>query len=65
MGYSLIVSENFISEQIDIIARCEKGEIMGIRHKEFPTFGVQFLPESILTEAGHQLLNNFFNVNSG
>jgi anthranilate/para-aminobenzoate synthase component II len=39
-----------------------EGELMGLRHQEYPIFGVQFHPESILTESGRQLLRNFLAV---
>ena len=38
---------------------------MGVRHRELPVYGVQFHPESILTEHGHALLQNFFNLSRG
>ena len=41
----------------------EEGEIMGIRHRELPIWGVQFHPESILTEHGKELLGNFLKLN--
>ncbi|MFH1514753.1 MAG: aminodeoxychorismate/anthranilate synthase component II, partial [bacterium] len=50
-----------ISDQLKIIART--GDIvMGIRHIEFPIYGVQFHPESFMTEYGNQLINNFLNI---
>jgi len=39
-----------------------EGELMGLQHREHPTFGLQFHPESILTEHGHQLLKNFLAI---
>lgn len=57
--HSLIVSdENFPSELL-VTARCEAGEIMALQHRVLPVFGVQFHPESILTECGYDLLRNF------
>ena len=57
--HSLIVDEKTLSSELEVTARCDKGEIMGLRHKEFPVFGVQFHPESVLTQDGHALLRNF------
>lgn len=57
--HSLIVSENHFPSELVVTARCDSGEIMGIAHRSYPVFGVQFHPESILTTDGHQLLQNF------
>ena len=57
--HSLIVKENTLPDSLEIVARSEKGEIMGIRHREFQVEGVQFHPESILTREGMKLLKNF------
>lgn len=59
--HSLIVDEKNFPTTLEITARTAEGEIMGLRHKELPLEGVQFHPESILSEAGHQLLQNFLN----
>lgn len=57
--HSLIVERDSLPAELEISAWTAEGEIMGIRHKRWPVEGVQFHPESILTEHGHQLLRNF------
>lgn len=57
--HSLLVEEASLPSDFEISAWTEEGEIMGIRHREFPVEGVQFHPESILTECGKDLLRNF------
>jgi para-aminobenzoate synthetase component II len=57
--HSLIVSDEDFPATLQVTARCEIGEIMALRHREYPVYGVQFHPESILTEMGHLLLKNF------
>ncbi|RFB10930.1 aminodeoxychorismate/anthranilate synthase component II [Bacillus sp. HNG] len=56
--HSLIVKKETLPECFEISAETEEGEIMAIRHKEYPIEGVQFHPESIMTTAGKQLINN-------
>ena len=57
--HSLLVEEASLPSDFEISAWTEEGEIMGIRHREFSVEGVQFHPESILTECGKDLLRNF------
>ena len=59
--HSLIVTEP-IPDCLEISARTPEGEVMGLRHRQYRTFGVQFHPESILTEHGHQLLSSFLEI---
>ncbi len=58
--HSLIVEEP-LPEALEATAYTPEGELMGVRHKEYPIFGVQFHPESILTDYGHEMLQNFLN----
>ncbi len=60
--HSLVVDEQTLPECLDVICRCEDGTLMGIAHRRFPVFGIQFHPESILTDGGHRLLENFLRV---
>ena len=60
--HSLIVEKQSLPDCFDIISQTETGVIMGIKHKEYPFYGVQFHPESIATEFGHKLLENFLTV---
>ncbi|HWI60743.1 MAG TPA: aminodeoxychorismate/anthranilate synthase component II [Symbiobacteriaceae bacterium] len=57
--HSLIVDRDSLPSDLEVTAETEDGLIMGMRHKEHPVYGVQFHPESILTEGGKQLLANF------
>lgn len=62
--HSLVVDEA-LPDCLEVIARTSTGEMMGLRHKIFPTVGVQFHPEAILTEHGHDLLRNFLALEAG
>jgi len=57
--HSLVIERDTLPACLEITAESEDGEIMGVRHRELPVEGVQFHPEAILTEHGHQLLKNF------
>jgi anthranilate synthase component 2 len=57
--HSLAALEETMPETLRITARSDDGEIMGVRHRDFDVYGVQFHPESILTPDGKKILSNF------
>ena len=61
--HSLLVERASLPDCLDITAETAEGEIMGLRHKSLPVWGVQFHPESIATEHGMSLLQNFLALN--
>ena len=61
--HSLIVDRDTLPDDLEVTAETNDGLIMGLRHKIFPVEGVQFHPESILTNVGYSLLENFFSRN--
>lgn len=60
--HSLIVEKETLPEILQITAVTEGGEIMGVKHREYNVFGIQFHPESILTPEGNRILKNFLNI---
>lgn len=60
--HSLIIERDSVPDCLEITAETEAGEIMGVRHREYVVEGVQFHPESILTEHGKKLLHNFLDL---
>ena len=57
--HSLVVKRESLPDCLEVTAETEEGEIMGLRHRQMPIWGVQFHPESILTEHGHSMMQNF------
>ncbi len=60
--HSLIVERDSLPDELEITAETEDGTIMGLQHKTLPVHGVQFHPESIASEYGHDILKNFLNL---
>ncbi|HEX2574747.1 MAG TPA: aminodeoxychorismate/anthranilate synthase component II [Aquihabitans sp.] len=57
--HSLVVERGSVPDQLEITAESDDGLVMGLRHRDAPTEGVQFHPESVLTVGGHDLVGNF------
>lgn len=60
--HSLVIERSSLPDCLEITAETDEGEIMGVRHKQYPIWGVQFHPESILTESGRTILRNFLKL---
>ena len=60
--HSLVIAPQSLPSCLKVTAKTVDGVIMGISHKTLPIFGVQFHPESILTEHGHKLFDNFIKI---
>jgi anthranilate synthase/aminodeoxychorismate synthase-like glutamine amidotransferase len=61
--HSLLVERATFPADLEITAETAEGEVMGLRHKTLPIWGVQFHPESIATEGGMAILQNFLSLN--
>ena len=60
--HSLVIKEETIPEELTVDARSEDDAVMTISHKEYPVYGVQFHPEAVLTQYGHEILKNFIDL---
>ena len=60
--HSLVIERDAMPDCLEITAESDEGEIMGVKHKELPIWGVQFHPESILTESGRTIMSNFLKL---
>ena len=60
--HSLIIDKANINEDLEVTSYTKDNVIMGVRHKKYPIFGVQFHPEAEMTEDGHKLLKNFIDI---
>ncbi len=60
--HSLIVQNDTLPEELEVTAVSKENEIMGLRHRKYPVFGIQFHPESIMTNYGKNILENFLAV---
>ena len=60
--HSLVIQRDTLPDFLEVTADTDEGEVMGLRHKELPIWGVQFHPESILTENGRRIMQNFLKL---
>ena len=63
--HSLAIDRDTLPDCLEVTSETADGEIMGVRHKTLPIYGVQFHPESVLSEHGHALLRNFLELDEG
>jgi anthranilate synthase/aminodeoxychorismate synthase-like glutamine amidotransferase len=63
--HSLVIKRESLPACLEVTAETDEGEIMGVRHKELPIWGVQFHPESILTQEGRTIIRNFLTLRAG
>lgn len=63
--HSLIIDEASLSQDLQVLARSEDKVIQAVKHSRYPIYGVQFHPESIASEHGHQLMRNFLEICQG
>ena len=60
--HSLAIFPDSVPDDLEVTAWTDNGIIMGVKHKNFPVYGIQFHPESIMTKNGKELLNNFLTM---
>ena len=62
-GHSLSAVSESLPEELEVVALdCMEGEVMAVSHRDYPIYGLQFHPESILTPDGRKILENFLNI---
>lgn len=60
--HSLVIKRDTMPDFLEVTAETDEGEVMGLKHRDYPIWGVQFHPESILTEHGREILRNFLRL---
>jgi len=60
--HSLVIDRDSLPQELEVIAESDDGEIMAVAHREYPLYGVQFHPESVLSEYGMEVLKNFLEI---
>ena len=63
--HSLLVEKATLPDELLVIAETDQGEIMGLKHRDYNLYGLQFYPESILTPDGKQIIQNFLQIEGG